>query len=233
MNHRLALCFLIVLPGVGCLLGPGQFAAAQEEEAPEAPSLDLLVEEFVHPYIRYDDYLRVSNDLASQGAGAVPPLLERLPSSNRPVQLRILGTLSRIGPDSEPALPELRRLLRDKDPSIRAASAKCLSALGAAGQPALPDLFQALRDSDQITVAWAARAIDAMEPDFVTTRLQDLLRRMGTTPENVRLLPLRTWYRIARRNVNDPAMARDLWQWTLVVHYTSRDGVRVADLLTE
>jgi hypothetical protein len=128
-------------------------------------------------------------------------------------------------------LPEFRILLRDKNPAIRASAVRCIGALGEAGKPALPDLFLALEDPDEITVSAAARSIDALQPDFVSTRLWDLLARMGQMPEKVRLMPLRNWYRSAWRNVKDPAVGTDLRHWTLVVRFAGYDGVRVTDVL--
>jgi hypothetical protein len=229
MHHRIVtILLIIVLASLGSFWGLSQPAAGQDIDA---SPLDLLVGELIYPRISYEEYTRVSDELAAQAADAVAPLTKRLDSADIIGQLRILGTLSRIGPESEPAVPQLLLLLRDIDPSIRAASARCLGALGEAGQAFLPDLFASLDDPDEVTVAWAARAVDALEPDYVKTRLDDLLRRAGTSPEDVRLLPLRTWYRIARRNASDPALAEDLRQWTRVVHFTSRDRMPVAAAL--
>jgi HEAT repeat protein len=203
-------------------------ARAQEEVA--AP-VEPLVETLIYPNVQYYDYALVSDELAARGAEAVGPLAEYLHSSNQLVQLRVLGTLSRIGPDSAPALNDLLVLLRDRDPVLRAAAAECIGALGEAGQVALPDLMLALDDCDEITVGEAARAIGALQPQFISMRLSDLLGRLGTLPDEVRLLPLRTWYRIACRKVEDPALLQDLRKWTLVVHFTGRDRMRIADAL--
>lgn len=229
MSCRVGFCVSVALAGLVFLMGSGRKAMAQEEDG--RPSADHLVERLIYPYVPYDEYHLVSDSLAAKGAEAVEPLMEHLHASSDVVQLRVLGTLSRIGPESEPALPEFRILLRDKNPSIRTAAAKCIAALGNAGQPALPDLFLALEDRDEITMASAARAIDALQPDFVSTRLSGLLARMGQPPENVRLLPLRTWYRLAWRNVKDSDVGTDLRHWSLVVRFAGYDGVRVTDVL--
>lgn len=206
-------------------------AAAQEEEVAARAPVKPLVEAILHPALQYYDYYAVSDELAALGAEAVEPLLEHIHADNQIVQLRVLGTLSRIGPDSAPALNDLLILLRDRDPVIRTAAAKCIGNLGDAGQDALPDLMLALDDPDEIAVGTAGRAIATLDPEFVGTRLQDLLDRLGTPAYDVRLLPLRTWYRIACRRVDDSDLRRDLRQWFLVVHFTSRDRERIGDLL--
>jgi hypothetical protein len=228
MIRRLGFCLSTVVPVLVFVLVPFQTVSAQEEVQ---PSLTPFVEKLVRPYTQYDEYRWASDSLAARGAEAVAPLIEHLHSPSDIVQLRVLGTLSRIGPQSEPALPEFLILLRDKNPAIRTAAAQCIGALGDAGQPALPDLFLALEDRDEITVASAARAIDALQPDFVRSQLWDLLARMGQMPENVRLMPLRHWYQSAWRNVKDPAVGTDLRHWTLVVRFAGYDGVRVTDVL--
>jgi hypothetical protein len=221
--------------GDACLVPP------TEDERKGLTKAVGLVKRLIDPYIPYNDtsavsevdddrgkgYVSVWGDLVSLGAEAVPPLLLRLPASGNLVQLRILGTLSRMGEEIAPVLPELRRLLHDGNPVIRAAAAKCFRALGPAGREALPDLFPLLDDSDEIAAAWAARAIDAVEPDFVKMRLQELLVRLGTPVENVQRMRLRPWYRHAAGRARDPAVARDLRHWTLIVHFTGRDGLRV------
>jgi hypothetical protein len=179
----------------------------------------------------FDEYMSASRELVARGDEAVPLLVEQLPTSGDLAKLRILRTLSRIGPASAPALPEVRRLLQEGSRSVRAASAGCVRALGAAGREAVPDLFRALDDPDEITVGTAARAIAALEPDLVAARLRDLLDRLGTWPANVAKLRLRTWYCIASRSVNDTALARDLRHWRLIVRFTSRGEERVADVL--
>ena len=172
-----------------------------------------------------------SRDLAARAAGSVPVLVQQLPAAGEVGQLRILAALSRMGPAAAPALPEVRRLLREGSPFVRAASADCLRAMGQAGREALPDLFRALGDPDPITVGTAARAIDALDPTFVATRLTDLLDRLGSSPASVDRLTLGTWYCIACRNADDTDLARDLRHWMLVVGYTGRDELRVGDAL--
>jgi len=95
----------------------------------------------------------------------------------------------------------------------------------------LPQPRKALDDSDEVTVGTAARAIDALDPESVGTRLKDLLDRLGTSPASGDRLQLEMGYGIACRNVSDTALARDLRHWMLVVHYTGREEVRVGDAL--
>ncbi len=228
MHHRISFCLLALL--LGSAIAPGLGPAAWAQEEVPVPVEDL-VETLVYPYLRHYEYYAVSDEVASRGLDAVGPLVERVHSTSQLTQLRVLGTLSRIGPDSEPALNGLLILLRDRDPMLRAAAAEGIGALGEAGQTALPDLFLALEDADKNTVAEAARAIGAIDPEFVALRLSNLLQRMGTEPFDVRLLSLRQWYRIACRNADDPTTLRDLRKWTLVVHFSNLNRISIADVL--
>jgi hypothetical protein len=158
-------------------------------------------------------------------------LVKQLPTSSDLAKLRILGTLSRIGPAGAPALPEVRRLLREGSPPVRAASADLVRALGVAGREALPDLFRSLDDLDEITVGTAARAIDALDPDFFSKRLADLLDRFGTSPISVDRLRLSAWHCIASRSAADADLARDLLHWMLVIGYTGRGELLIGEVL--
>lgn len=227
MNHR-PILWLFVLLAAGPAIGSGWLAVAQQ---PPSTPLDDVLRVLTSDDAGLDDYLRASRELTASGAEAVPLLVEKLPASSDSARLRILGTLSRIGEPAAPALPEVRRLLQQGSPSVRAASAACLRALGPAGRAALPDLFKALGDSDTITLGTAARAIGALDPDFVRVRLQDLLDRLGTSPLGVDKLPLDIWHGITRRSIDDPDLARDLRHWMLVVRYTGRRKQRIGGAL--
>lgn len=228
MNHRLVICLAAVLSASGLATVLGQVDAAQQQAA---VPVDYFLQVLTRGDAGFEDYTSASRDLAARGAEAVPLLVKQLPTTGDLAKLRILGTLSRIGEAATPALPEVRRLLQEGVPTVRAASADCLRALGPASRDALPDLFKALDDSDEITVGTAARAIDALESDFAGTRLKDLLNRLGTSPASVDRLQLETWYCVASRSVSDPALARDLRHWMLVVHYTGWEEVRVGDAM--
>jgi HEAT repeat protein len=193
--------------------------------------VNSLIQVLTGANVGFEEYTSASRDLVARGAEAVPLLVKQLPSCGDLARLRILGTLSRVGAASAPALPEVRRLLQADSPFVRAGAADCLRAMGPAGREALPDLSRSLDDSDEITVGMAAVAIDAVDPGFVGTRLKDLLGRLGTSPAAVDRLQLCTWYRIARRRVSDPALVRDLRHWLLVVRLTSREELRVGDVL--
>lgn len=47
-----------------------------------------------------------------------------------------------LGPDAQSAVPELRRLLKDDDESVRGTAALCLGWIGPAAQAAVPDLIK-------------------------------------------------------------------------------------------
>jgi len=217
-----------VLSAAGVTSVLGQVDAGQQQVA---VPVDSLLQMLTNDDAGFEGYSSASRDLAAREAEAVPVLVKQLPNCGDLAKLRILGTLSRIGPTSVPALPEVRRLLQEGAPTVRAASADCLRALGPAGREALPDLFKALGDSDEITVGTASRAIDALDPDFVGTRLADLLDRLGTSPANVDRLQLGTWYCIASRQADDADLARDLRHWMLVVRFTGREEVLAGDIL--
>ncbi len=228
MKHRLVICLFAVLSAAGVTSVLGEVDAVQQQAA---VPVDSLLQMLTSGDAGFEGYTSASRDLVARGAEAVPLLVKQLPAASGLAKLRILGTLSRIGAASAPALTEVRRLLQEGAPTVRAASADCLRAMGATGREALPDLFRALGDPDEITVGTAARAIDALDSEFVSTRLKDLLDRLGTSTASVDRLRLETWYCIASRSVTDPALARDLCQWLLVVHYTGREEVRVGDAL--
>ena len=228
MIHRLVLCLPVALAAAGLATGFIPTAVAQQQAA---VPVDDLIRVLTSRDAFSNEVASVSRALAAQTAEAVPVLVQQLPAADELAQLRILAALSRIGPASAPALPEVRRLLQDGTPFVRAASADCLRAMGEAGREALPDLFKALGDSDPITVGTAARAIDALDPAFVATRLKDLLDRLGSSPGSVDCLYLGTWYCIACRQADDVDLARDLRHWMLVVRFTGREDVLVGDVV--
>lgn len=228
MIHELLFCMFAVLAAAGLVTGLIPTAVAQQQTP---VPVDDLIRVLTSRDAFSEECISVSRDLAARAAESVPALVQQLPAAGELAQLRILAALSKIGPASAPALPEVRRLLQEGSPWVRAASADCLRALGAAGREALPDLFKALDDPDQITVGTAARAIDALDQGFVSTRLADLLDRLGTSPVSVDRLQLGTWYCIASRSANDIVLARDLRHWMLVVCYTGREEVLVGDIL--
>jgi hypothetical protein len=228
MYHRLILSLPAVLMTADFATSGNPLAVAQQPAPGHAQSLvQVLMSDRTGP----DEYAAVSRELVARGAEAVPLLVGHLPSSDERAKLRILGTLAQIGPASAPALPEVRRLLREGSPFVRAASADCIRALGQAGRESLPDLFPALDDPDEITVGTAARAIGTLDPAFISTRLTDLLDRLGTSPASVDQLSLRIWHRVACRSVTDAVLARDLRHWLFVVRFMGQDDQRVGDAL--
>lgn len=229
MNHPFAVCVLAaVLCDVGFAGEPGPVGPTQQQTV---DPLDSLLRTLLSPYLPYDEYCRVSREVVSRGAEVVPLLVDRLRVAPELEQLRLLGTLCRMGPNGASALPELRRLLQGGVPTVRAAAAQCLQALGTAGRAAVADLDRALDDPDEITVGCAAQAVAAVDPGFVVARFENLLERLGTSADNVDRLTLRTWHALVCRKVNDDALARDLRHWFLVVHFTGQDGLRVAEFL--
>lgn len=226
MFHQLVLCLSSALAAAGLVTGLTSAAVAQQQAAvPVADLIQVLTSRDAFG----EEVASVSSALAARAAEAVPALVQHLPTVGELAQLRILAALTRIGPASSPALLEVRRLLAEGTPFVRAAAAECLRAMGDAARDALPDLFKALADPDPVTVGTAARAIDALDPAFVATRLTDLLDRLGLAPGGADQLTLGTWYGIASRRADDADLARDLRHWLLVVRFTGREGVLVAD----
>jgi HEAT repeat protein len=228
MIHRLVFCLPIALAAVGLAAGVIPAAVAQQHAA--AP-VDDLIRVLTSRDAFSEECASASRDLAARAAESVPVLVQQLPAAGELGQLRILAALSRMGPAASPALPEVRRLLREGTPCVRTASADCLRGMGEAGREALPDLFKALGDPDPITVGTAARAIDALDPAFVATRLKDLLDRLGSSPASVDRLQLGMWYCIACRQADDADLAPDLRHWMLVVRFTGREDVLVGEIL--
>lgn len=228
MLQQFILCLLVTLAAAGLVTGLASTAVAQQQAA--VPVADL-VQVLTSRDAFGEEVASVSGALAARAAEAVPALVQQLPTAGELAQLRILAALSRIGPASAPGQLEMRRLLAEGTPFVRAASADCLRALGDAGRDALPNLIQALGDPDPLTVGTAARAIDALDPAFVATRLTDLLDRLGSSPGRVDRLTLGTWCGIAGRRANDADLARDLRHWLLVVRFTGRESVLVGDVV--
>ncbi len=228
MFHRLGFCLPVALAAVGLATDLIPTAVAQQQAA---VPVDDLIRVLTSRDAFSEECASASRDLAARAAESIPALVQKLPAADELAQLRILAALSRMGPAVAPALSEVRRLLQEGTPFVRAASADCLRAMGDAGREALPDLFKALGDPDPITVGTAARAIDALDPAFVATRLKDLLDRLGSSSASVDRLQLGMWYCIACRQADDADLARDLLHWMLVVRFTGREDVLVGEIL--
>ena len=108
-----------------------------------------------------------ANDIAAQGAEAIPALLDLLASPNADSRWWAVRTLAEI---SDPQIPpRLRDALSDPDPAVR----QC-AALGLSQQPdseAIPDLIAALNDDDRLIARLAADALGAIGEDAVPALL--------------------------------------------------------------
>jgi HEAT repeat protein len=72
---------------------------------------------------------------------------------------------SELGPKIQPAVPELIRHLKDKDPEVRSQCAWALGVIGVHAKSSLPALNAALKDSDDRVRKAAQNAIDAIRND--------------------------------------------------------------------
>jgi HEAT repeat protein len=95
--------------------------------------------------------------LQAIGAAAVPTLLERLDSPDRPARIVALRALGFLGDDAQVAVPRLIALLSDPAPRGEAASA--LGGIGPSARSAIPTLAAALSDPDP---AFRARAAESL-----------------------------------------------------------------------
>lgn len=137
----------------------------------------------------------VASALGALGAAAVGPLVECLASPDARVREGAVYALRETGGAAAPALPALKRLLddpdpsvrrataltlaafgstaldslvrmcKDKDPSVRASAAGALKLLRGAAAPALPALLDMLRDPDGWARQVAARTVGALGKD--------------------------------------------------------------------
>lgn len=76
--------------------------------------------------------------------------------------------LQLLGPDGEQALEEVRGLLQDSEPKIRALAAGALAELGPKARPAVPSLAKCLIDSDATVRLQSAQALHEVGPDTVS-----------------------------------------------------------------
>lgn len=95
-----------------------------------------------------------------------------------------IDALGRIG---EPAVPQLRNLLRSNVPEEREQAAELLGRIGPAGQNSIPDLIALLQDPSRDVRKAAARALGQMGPvasDAVEPLLQIIRQEQaGGVPE--------------------------------------------------
>jgi HEAT repeat protein len=111
------------------------------------------------------------------GVDAATMLGEHLADADPNVRTLAIFNLEKMATDAEPAMPALRRALRDDNRAVYSAAQRCLSNLGVRASPAIPDLIALLAD-----------------PKTPAERIEKLLatiQKIGLGPGDVdRLLPL-------------------------------------------
>lgn len=76
------------------------------------------------------------------------------------------SVLGSYGPVARPAIPHLRKLLRDEDDMVRSAAADALGSIGSDAKEAVRDLLDLLGSSDafvRVSSAWALWRIDPQQ----------------------------------------------------------------------
>ena len=92
--------------------------------------------------------------LAQIGKAAVPELIARAKDNDTEMRYYAIWSLGLIGPDAQPAVPEVLRLLNDKHDDVRRKAAYTLRRI--APKPRMPYLPWLLR-SKIITRRWFSR----------------------------------------------------------------------------
>ena len=114
--------------------------------------------------------LRSSQALGLRDGDFLPPLLKLLESENPNSRYGVCEALAKLGPKADPAAPQVRALLNDKDPWLRMLAARTLAYLGPEVRTAaVPDLLRAAlikdpNDRRQRLVGEVAKALFAPMP---------------------------------------------------------------------
>ena len=111
------------------------------------------------------------NDTEGHGTGTEPvvddkrleELIGQLESGDLNDRISACMELESLGPAARPAIPALRRALRDNDATVRILAASTLGGLGPAAATAVPDLVAALKDKNEYVRVFVATALGNME----------------------------------------------------------------------
>ena len=142
--------------------------------------------------------------LTEMGKIAVPDLTKAL-GNEKTAGMACLA-VSELGPDAEPAVPALRRLLEHThNGKLRREAILSLGAIGPASAPAVPALVQALADGDLQMRITAAYALGRIGP--AAEAATGLLKRYLEDDQKVFLRTLCSWA-LARIHPNDKAATR-------------------------
>jgi HEAT repeat protein len=107
-----------------------------------------------------DVRLTTVDALTAIGKDAIGPLIEATKSDNVDIRWGAAEAIRRIGPEAKDALPQLTKLLEDKDEVIRLRAAYSMSVFGLGGRAAVPILVDALQheNADERT-----RAVEGLQ----------------------------------------------------------------------
>lgn len=98
------------------------------------------------------------------GPGAAPALAGTLGSDGKDVRRRAAHTLGEFGPEAKPALPALRKLLRDEDVRTRVSAARAIWQIAEDTESAVPVLAAALKDAEWILRSAILRTLGEIGP---------------------------------------------------------------------
>ena len=110
----------------------------------------------------------------------VEELIRQLGSGDPNDRISACMALESIGPAARPAIPALRRTLRDKDVTVRILTASTLGGLGPAAATAVPDLVAALQDENEYVRVFVATALGNIGSHAHTA--SEALRNVLTDP---------------------------------------------------
>ncbi|MDY6781014.1 MAG: HEAT repeat domain-containing protein [Cyanobacteriota bacterium] len=164
------LCLLLyVLPVDGAIAAP----------PPDLPP----IEHFIDSDFRVR--LKAADTLGSEGASAVPSLIQALSASDRQMRALAAEILGRIGPEAAAAVPALTAALQDEDASVRRIAAYTLAKVGRNASLAVPILADQLSDRDPNLRATAAYALGQIGNEAATA-VPNLVARLGDAAPPVR-----------------------------------------------
>ena len=110
----------------------------------------------------------------------VEELIRQLGSGDPNDRISACMALESIGPAARPAIPALRRTLRDKDVTVRILTASTLGGFGPAAATAVPDLIAALQDENEYVRVFVATALGNIGSHAHTA--SEALRNVLTDP---------------------------------------------------
>lgn len=139
-------------------------------------SVPALLDYFAKPGLSESALLA----LEKIGAAAIPRLLQALTHDELLTRKAAALALYNLDDDAAPAVNDLRRAYRDRDPGLRALILLAFRSVGKKAQGALPEITKGLKDSDELNRFCAALA--AIHVRGNNTDLQDELKKAVNAP---------------------------------------------------